>query len=68
MFTVYLHPGAQRVRSAFVARNYSASIALTEPDEYGGGELEFFDTWGGARLGRAYPKRSKGISQTKKFK
>jgi len=27
-------------------RNYSASIALTEPNEYGGGELQFFDTWG----------------------
>lgn len=27
-------------------RNYSASIALTDPQEYGGGELEFFDTWG----------------------
>ncbi|CAJ1331023.1 unnamed protein product [Effrenium voratum] len=27
-------------------RNYSASIALTDPDEYGGGELQFFSTWG----------------------
>ena len=27
-------------------RNYSASIALTDPEDYGGGELEFFGTWG----------------------
>ncbi|CAE7563093.1 unnamed protein product [Symbiodinium natans] len=27
-------------------RNYSASIALTGPEDYGGGSLEFFDTWG----------------------
>lgn len=27
-------------------RNYSASIALSEPDQYGGGELEFYDRWG----------------------
>jgi len=27
-------------------RNYSATIALTEPSEYGGGDLEFFAKWG----------------------
>eukprot|EP00929_Paragymnodinium_shiwhaense_P008183 TRINITY_DN112127_c0_g1_i1.p1 TRINITY_DN112127_c0_g1~~TRINITY_DN112127_c0_g1_i1.p1 ORF type:complete len:728 (-),score=155.00 TRINITY_DN112127_c0_g1_i1:266-2449(-) len=27
-------------------RNYAASISLTDPDEYKGGDLEFFDHWG----------------------
>lgn len=27
-------------------RNYGASIALTEPEEYGGGEMEFYSHWG----------------------
>lgn len=27
-------------------RNYSASISLTSPEDYGGGSLEFFDSWG----------------------
>mmetsp|Transcript_2355 Transcript_2355/g.4254 ORF Transcript_2355/g.4254 Transcript_2355/m.4254 type:complete len:715 (-) Transcript_2355:10-2154(-) len=27
-------------------RNYSATVALTQPDDYGGGDLEFFDSWG----------------------
>merc|ERR1711971_253381 len=27
-------------------RNYSATVALTDPSQYGGGELEFYDRWG----------------------
>jgi len=27
-------------------RNYSATIALTDPSRYGGGELEFYSEWG----------------------
>jgi hypothetical protein len=27
-------------------RSFSASVALTEPSEYGGGELEFYNHWG----------------------
>jgi predicted 2-oxoglutarate/Fe(II)-dependent dioxygenase YbiX len=27
-------------------RNYSASVSLTDPSEYGGGDLEFYDSWG----------------------
>jgi len=27
-------------------RNYSATVALTDPSEYGGGDLEFYDEWG----------------------
>lgn len=27
-------------------RNYSASVALTDPSEYGGGDLEFYSAWG----------------------
>ncbi|CAE7245047.1 unnamed protein product [Symbiodinium microadriaticum] len=27
-------------------RNYSASISLTNPEDYGGGSLEFFGSWG----------------------
>jgi hypothetical protein len=27
-------------------RNYSATVALSEPQEYGGGELEFYSAWG----------------------
>jgi len=27
-------------------RNYGASIALTDPWQYGGGDLEFYDEWG----------------------
>eukprot|EP00930_Biecheleria_cincta_P088741 TRINITY_DN779_c0_g1_i2.p1 TRINITY_DN779_c0_g1~~TRINITY_DN779_c0_g1_i2.p1 ORF type:complete len:707 (+),score=110.89 TRINITY_DN779_c0_g1_i2:43-2121(+) len=27
-------------------RNYSATVALTDPWQYGGGELEFFNSWG----------------------
>jgi len=41
-----------------VYRNYSATLALTEPWEYGGGDLQFFRKWGDTgpcqkyRLGR----------------
>mmetsp|Transcript_57693 Transcript_57693/g.134412 ORF Transcript_57693/g.134412 Transcript_57693/m.134412 type:complete len:762 (+) Transcript_57693:85-2370(+) len=27
-------------------RNYSATVALTDPSQYGGGELEFYSQWG----------------------
>lgn len=27
-------------------RNYSATVALSDPSEYGGGELEFYSAWG----------------------
>jgi len=27
-------------------RNYSATVALTDPSQYGGGELEFYSRWG----------------------
>jgi len=27
-------------------RNYSATVSLTEPGEYGGGDLEFYNWWG----------------------
>jgi len=27
-------------------RNYSATVALTDPSEYGGGDLEFYRAWG----------------------
>jgi len=33
-------------RSWTAHRNYCASVLLVDPSEYGGGELEFFNTWG----------------------
>jgi len=45
--TASRHGGAVLWKQAKTSyRNYSASVSLTEPSKYGGGELEFYNSWG----------------------
>jgi len=44
-------------------RNYGASVALTNPWQYGGGDLEFYDEWGQVEPCQKYrPSQGSGVA------